>query len=89
MITQVTEDSTRGKEPTSDTCISKSNSKAVLDSAGDTERDQRCRGKQKVIPYHEMGSYKWKDNQFHYKDNFEVPDSDSMRSLYDSLNLKS
>lgn len=39
------------------------------------------REKLEVLPYHEMGSHKWKENQLNDKGNFEVPDADSMRSL--------
>ena len=45
----------------------------------------KTREKLEVLPYHEMGAHKWKANQLHDKGHFEVPDADSMRSLYNWL----
>ena len=47
----------------------------------------KTREKLEVLPYHEMGAHKWKANQLHYKGHFEVPDADSMRSLYNWLDI--
>jgi len=45
----------------------------------------KSRVKLEVLPFHAMGVQKWKEQQLVYQGNFEAPEADLMRSLYNCL----